>query len=61
LPHLSGHLGDWVERFFDARTLSTLNKKAFPVEGERALAPVDRLVADRARSLRDRPDASIVR
>ncbi len=51
LGTLPGQVGDWVNPYFDARTMANVITEAFPVEGQPALAPVDRIVADCARTL----------
>ena len=44
LGGLPGQVGDWVSPYFDARTMASIIAETFPVEGQPALAPVDRLV-----------------
>jgi Zn-dependent protease with chaperone function len=51
LGGLPGQVGDWVTQFLDARALAGIITEAFPVEGQPALAPVERLVAECSRTL----------
>ena len=63
-PLLGGEVGDWpimaglgkqlgtrVEQFVDARQVAGLMAEAFPVEGQPALGPLERVVADCAARL----------
>ena len=51
LGGLAAQVGDWVTRHLDARALAGVITEAFPVDGQPALAAVDRLVAECARAL----------
>ena len=51
LGGLGRQIGGWVDPFLDARQIVAVITEAFPVEGQPALLPLRRLVADCARTL----------
>jgi Zn-dependent protease with chaperone function len=51
LGGMPGQVGEWAAQYFDARALASVITEAFPIEGQAAAGPVDRLVSDCATTM----------
>ncbi len=60
LGGMPAQFGDWISQFIDATALANIVTETFPVEGQPALKPVDKLVDECARTLEvDKPEVYV--
>jgi len=60
LGGMPAQFGDWVNQFIDATHLANIVTETFPIDGQPALKPVDKLVEECARTLEvDKPEVYV--